>query len=203
MNETKYESGTVLIATERYNGKFLFKGIRCEVESGGKKVKILDGPGKGRRLLADFSKLEPFVDQELASIKTPRFKIGDRLRALSYEQLRMIGKSTDEFNYGAEVSDVGGCMCRVIDVLGEDDYSEDRNCFSIEIEVLEGDQEGNTYYMLEDEFIEFYEKGGRKFRLSYLDEDGKHHVEVVEAQTLEAAREKVGPIKQEFYHIAM
>lgn len=202
MSQTKYDAGTVMIATERYTGKFLFKGIRCEVESCGRKVKILDGPGKGRRLLADFSKLEPFDGQELANIRTPRFKPGDRIRALSVEQLEMIGKSTDEFWHGVDVAYLSGCLCVVEDV-DDDDFDEERGCFSIDVQILEGDFEGDTQRMLEDEFIEFYEKGGRKFRLSYLDEADVHHIKVVEASTLEAAREKVGPIKQEFYNMSL
>jgi hypothetical protein len=200
--KTSHTSGTVLIATERYTGKFLHKGVRCTVEPDQNKVRILDGPGKGRRVLADFSKLELFVDQEVAVERGPRFKEGDKLRILSPDQMSILGSDTRPGNYfydGGNVEDYGGCLCIVSEVS---DFIEERSCFNLEVQILEGDYEGDHFYILEDEVNEFYEKG-KKYRISYIDADDKHHVKVIDAPTLEAAREKVGPIKQEFYFMSL
>lgn len=200
-----FEKGEIIVAGEKYNLKFLYSGVRCEViDPEQKKVKILEGPGKGRSVLADLSKFQKFDGVlEIEEENVPKFKIGARVTVLSKDQFEILTGKANYPNYtfyGDNTEELRGHKAVVIDNNVE--FNNDLREFVVEIRMLTGDSEDCEFLLLESEFQEFYEKK-KKFRLSFLDEEGTHHTKVIDAENLEEARKKAAPIRQEFYHMEL
>lgn len=194
-----FKSGEIIIANEKYKGKFLYEGIICEVDkTDPKKVKILTGPGKGRRVLFDATKMEKYDGEIVDNEPKAKFQKHARVTILTHDQFDILGRPKETY-YSDDVASIQGEKAVVTEVI---DYDAQAEQFQLEVEIKSGNYEGCRIYLLENELQEYYQST-RKFRISFLDEDDVHHTEVIEAESLEQARDKVGPIKQEFYHMAL
>ena len=197
----RFKVGDAIIGTKRGNPHY---GITREGFAGFVKriisdttISIVSDP-EFEEKFGQFEVRSEYFDLDLSRENIPQlFKKGQTIKFLDAESISRMSGNSNMFLGGTIASFAGkeGTVIDYSEMIFKKNLNIPRNNWQIYVDV-----NGKHLNFLECETVDFYISASKKFRISYRNLKNENITEVVEADSLDAAFEKI-KYTQVFYHM--